>query len=97
MGIKELEDVMVSHGVALRAIPSKVVSIYEKYHIDTHPEGVIKYHEDFKREMLFVESIPKNAGKFIFESGLGTGNIVRYSGKKYFNSIEEAVDHLLNK
>lgn len=34
MSIKDLEKIMVSYGVALRAIPEMVTEIYEKQHID---------------------------------------------------------------
>ena len=94
MDIRELEKVMISHGVVLRAIPEKVRGIYEKRHIDTYPNGVIKYLDDYKREMLVVETIPKNAGKFILECVPHTSSMVKFSGKKYFDSIEEAVEFL---
>lgn len=95
MDIKELEEIMVSHGVVLRAIPKKTRSIYERYHIDKYPRGTIQYLEEFKREMLVFESIPENAGKFIFECEKNTSATVHFSGKKYFDSIEQAVEDLL--
>ena len=95
MEIKELEDIMITHSVVLRAIPKKVVGVYEKQHIDSYPTGTIQYLERYKREMLVVESIPKNAGKFIFECQRNTSSSVHFSGKKFFDSIEEAVADLL--
>lgn len=95
MEIKELEDIMVTHSVVLRAIPKKVVDVYEKQHIDSYPTGTIRYLERYKREMLVVESIPKNAGKFLFEQQNNTASMVQFRGKKYFDSIEEAVADLL--
>lgn len=95
MDIRDLETIMVSYGVVLRAIPEKVRGIYEKRHIDKYPNGVIKYLDDFKREMLVVETIPKNAGKFIFECVPNTSSVVQFKGKKYYNSIEDAVEDLL--
>lgn len=87
---------MISHGVVLRAIPEKIRGVYEKRHIDKYPDGVIKYLDDYKREMLVVEIIPKNAGKFIFECARNTNSMVKFMGKKYFDSIEEAVESLQN-
>lgn len=95
MDIKELEEIMIEHGVVLRAIPKKVRGVYEKYHADEFPNGTIEYLEDFKREMLVVWSIPKNAGKFTFECEKHTGSTVKFRGKKFFDSIEEAVKDLI--
>jgi len=95
MDIKELEKIMVSHGVVLRALPKKTRGIYERYHIDKYPHGTIKYLEEYKREMLVIESVPKNAGKFIFECERSTSATVHFSGKKYFDSIEQAIEDLV--
>lgn len=94
MDIKELENIMVTHGVVLRAIPNKTTGIYEKRHIDQFPDGKIMYLEDFKRAMLVIEKIPKNAGKFILECEKNTLSTVKFTGRKYFDSIEEAVNSL---
>ncbi len=94
MTIEELEKIMVEHGVVLRAIPKVVVGVYEKKHIERYPNAVVKYVEGFKREMLFVERVPQNAGKFIFELAK-TDSMVRFCPKEYFVSIEEAVGALL--
>lgn len=65
--IKKLEKLMIYHGIVLRAIPERVINICEKSNIDRYPRGVIKYLEDYKREVLVVESVPQNASKFILE------------------------------
>lgn len=96
MDIKELENIMVSHGVVLRAIPKTARSIYEKYHADKYPDGIIMYLEKYKREMLIVENIPKNAGKFIFECEKHTSSIVKFNGKKFYDSIEQAIEDLVS-
>lgn len=95
MDIKELEKIMISHGVALRAIPEKVRHVLEKQHIDRYPNGTIEYLDEFKREMLVFESIPKNAGKFILVKNQATSCNVSFTGKEYFDSIEQAMESLL--
>lgn len=89
MELKQLEDLMVAHGVALRAIPKRDISVYEKQHAARFPGGTICFLRSYGREMLVVEKVPAYAGKFIFEYA-GTSSIVTFSGKKYFDSIEEA-------
>lgn len=96
MDIKELEEIMVSHGVVLRAIPMKVRGIYEIRHRNQFPNARVEYLEDFKREMLIDERTPKNAGKFIFEANQGTGDMVRFHANRFYDSIEEAMEDLLN-
>lgn len=95
MNITELEQIMIEYGVTLRAIPSTVYGIYEKKNAEKYPDGEIKFLEAFKREMLITKHIPKNAGKFIFEYNCGTGDLVRFTGQNYYNSIEEAARALL--
>lgn len=95
MDIKELEEIMVSHGVALRAIPRKVTGIYEVRHQSQFPNARVEYLEDFKREMLIDERVPKNAGRFIFEAHQGTGSLVKFYANKFYDSIEEAIADLL--
>lgn len=96
MDIQELEKIMVEYGVVLRPIPKIVRSVYEKKYATTTPDGVVKYMEKYKREMLVVERVPENAGKFIFECQKNTNRIVHFHGKKYFDSIEEAIQYLLS-
>lgn len=95
MDIKELENIMILNGVVLRALPRIMRGIYETRHIDIFPNGTIEYLEEYKREMLVVYTVPKNAGKFIFECARNTMNSVSFAGKKYYDTIEEAVNDLL--
>lgn len=95
MTIKELEKIMVENAITIKAIPNKVVSIFEKSHIDKYPNGCIQYLEQYKREMLVVETIPKNAGKFVIGKNTGNSSVVSYNGV-FFDSIEDAVDSLFN-
>lgn len=94
--IKELEEIMITHGVTLRAIPRVVTSTLEARHIKEFPKGEIKYLPAFKREMLIVKSFPENGGKFLVETNQGTDSVVRFHGKEYFDSISEAIDFILS-
>jgi hypothetical protein len=95
MTLIELENILIEYGAALRAIPAEVYEVYAKTHIEDFPNGQIVYLDEFKREMLVVKSIPTNAGKFVFEHNCGTGRMVRFTGRQYYNSIEEVIESLL--
>jgi hypothetical protein len=92
MDTQALERIMIQRGLVIRAIPSKVTSVCEARHIDSFPQGTIRYMEQFKRDMLIVERVPRHAGKFIIECDQGTGALVRFSGKQYYDTIEDALD-----
>ena len=94
--IKALEEIMITHGVTLRAIPRVVTSTLEAQHIKEFPKDEIKYLPAFKREMLIVKSFLENGGKFLVETNQGTDSVVRFRGKKYFDSISEAIDFILS-
>lgn len=94
MNIKELEDIMVTNGIVLRAIPEEITEIYEKRHIDKFPEGSVRYLERYHREMLVVKRIPRNAGKFIFERAPNTMAVINFRNNKFYDSIEEAMADL---
>ena len=96
--LKTLERLMVEHGACIRAIPEKDREIYEAYHVNdpefSKPDIIRKevvYLEEFKREMLIVERVPEDAGMFLVETGLGTAAQVRFSGKQYYKTLEEAI------
>ena len=95
MNIQELEKIMIEYGVVLRAIPMEIRHIVEKSHIDKYSQGRIEYVDKCKREMLVFETVPKNAGKFVFEYKQGTNGMVSFSGNQFFDSIEEAIQYLL--
>lgn len=96
MTIQELEQIMIENAVTIKAIPKKVISVFEKSHLVEYPNGRIQYLEAYKREMLVVETIPKNAGKFVIGMNTGNSSVVRYEGK-FYGSIEEAVADLIEK
>jgi hypothetical protein len=96
MDLKTLESIMICEGVSIRAIPFKTVGVFETRHIDKYPNGIIYYDEIGKRDMLRVERIVSKtiAGKFIVEKKCGTGALIRFSPKKYYDTIEEAINDL---
>ncbi len=94
MTVKELEQLMIDNALIIRAVPKKVVQVFEKSHLKDFPNGKIQYIEKYKREMLVVETVPKNAGKFLIGRNLENSSIVRYEGQVY-DSIEEAVNDVL--
>ena len=94
MTLQELEQVMIEYGIAIKAIPNKMKSVYEKSHINEYPNGYIKYLEEYKREMLIVEYEPKNAGKFVIVDNTGTSSSVWFVND-FYDSIEDAVESLL--
>lgn len=95
--IADLETIMVKYGLAIRAIPETVQGVVEAYHKDLFPDGRIVYLEEYKREMLVFESRPRNAGKFVIERVQNTDTRIQFQGKKFYNSIDEAVKDMLRK
>ena len=94
MDLKTLENIMVSRGISIRAIPLVINETLEVCHRDKYPDGVVCYDERFKRDMLKIKMVPKNAGKFIVEQKCGTGSLIRFMPDKYYDSIEELVADL---
>lgn len=101
MNIKELEELMISKGAIIRAIPKQSIEIYEKWHIDSlKNQGVkveVKYLEKYRREMAVVERVPENAGKFVIEVNQGVSSIVKFKDKVFYNSIEEAIEGIMKE
>ena len=92
MDIKTLEQKMIANGLVIRAIPLKIISHCEVRYIDKYPTGIVHYNEKYKRNMLKVERIPKNAGKFIFEQNGDTSSMIRFTPNgKYYDSIEDLI------
>jgi|GEM_PF-3528522 len=95
MNIKELSEVMIEHGLVIRAIPKTVTAIYDPRHKNKYPSGVIKYDERLNRDMLFVESIPGNAGKFIIRSEESSNATVQFYKSKVYDTPIQAVEDFL--
>ena len=94
MEIDELEYLMQKHGLAIRAIPLLMKSIYDKEHIDEFPNGKIEYVEHFQRAMCVVYEPPQNAGKFMIEKVNHTYSQVNFKNK-YFDTIEDAIEYII--
>ncbi len=97
--LKELEELLVEHGACIRAIPKTVISVVEVRHVNDpeyeRPEFIRKevvYVERFKREMLVTERVPHHAGMFLVKTGEDTSSMVRFSGKKYYKTLKEAIE-----
>lgn len=91
MTIGELETAMKQHALAIRAIPEKVISVYETSHKDEYPDGHIEYIDKYKREMLIVETAPATAGKFITVKQDTTNSNVNFAGLPSYDTIKEAI------
>lgn len=91
--IEELEHLMVEHGIVLRAIPNTVREILEVRHKDEFPDGKVVYLEEFHRDMLIVERVPKHAGEFLMECRQGTSEMVQFR-RIFYKSIGEAIADL---
>lgn len=97
--LKELEELMIKYGGCIRAIPTITRERFEVRHFNDPdlcgPDIVKKeiiYQEDFKREMVVIERIPHHAGMFLFETGNITSAQIRFSGKKYYNTLAEVIE-----
>lgn len=97
MNIDELEATMSQYGMVIRAIPEKIRGVYEVSHQDLFPNGQIMYLEEYKREMLVVETRPQHAGKFVIECARHTYSRVQFNGKKFYDTISEAVNDVLRQ
>lgn len=95
MTVKELERLMVQHSVVIRAIPKSRRIIVEKRHAEEFPNAEIKYLPEFKREMLVEERENKHGGEFVLEIAKHTHCRVDFTGKRFFKSLEEIIEYLM--
>jgi hypothetical protein len=96
MNLEELAKLMIEHGLVIRAIPYEKTSIYEAYHKDEYPDGIVCYMESFKRDMLQVTTKNSQGGKFIIEKVSGQDSIIRWGkGTVFYDTIEEAVESFI--
>lgn len=89
MSLNRLQEIMVEKGLSIRAIPKTIRGTVELRHKNEFPQGHSEYLEPFKREMWVYEEHPKIGGKFVVESKCGTSSMVRFIGKRFYNSLEE--------
>lgn len=95
MTIQELEKIMQEHGAVIRAIPLKIREILEASYEKAYPDGQVMYLDEYKREMLVREYVPKHAGEFCIEAVKSATTTVIF-GPQFFDSIEDAVSALIN-
>ena len=90
--LEHLQNIMVENALSVRAIPKTVREVVELRHKDKYPGGYVEYIDSFKREMWVYEKYPKHGGQFVVESKCGVGSMIRFSGKRYYNSLEEVIN-----
>jgi len=96
--IDDLQQLMVTHGLVIRAIPYEQTFYLDVIHQNKYPDGVIEYNPVYNRQMLTITRSNTNlGGKFLIEQDFGRTSMVRFSGKKTYDSIQEAVDSILDK
>lgn len=99
--LKELAELMTERGACLRAIPMSVRETVDARHASdpcyenpAYVKKEMKFLPEYGREMFVAERRPEHAGMFLLETGLGTSSMVRFSGKKYYGSLDEVLDAL---
>ena len=97
IAIGQLEEIMISHGAVIRAIPREITQVLEKRHADEYPNGEICYLDKYKREMLVVKEIPKHAGKFIVQEARHTCSMIDFQKPVFFDSIADVARYLIEK
>lgn len=95
MTMIELQNIMMEHGLVIRAIPKIETMVMETRHIDKYPDGEIKFLEDYKREMLVVEKELSLGGKFIITQAKHQLASIQFEKKNVFNSIEKCINNFL--
>ena len=101
MGLECLENLMVKHGIVIRAIPFEHQFSVETSHKNVYPDGIEYYDESCKRNMLRVTEKNNQGGKFIITVEPTQGSTISYWGKPnrkykkepivFYDSIEQAV------
>lgn len=95
MTIKDLQNLMVEYGLVIRAIPPTARIVVELRHKDKYPNGHAQYLEAFKREMWVEEIENIHAGQFAVEQCRSTTATVHFSGKKFYHSLEELANDMM--
>lgn len=94
MNFKELESLMIKHGAVIRAITENERIIVEKRHADQFPNAEIKFLPEFNREMLVEVKPHKHGGQFVLECVKHSGATVKFSGNRFFESLNEVAEYL---
>lgn len=93
--INELEELMIKHGLVIRAIKPYHIDVFEVRHKDKYPDSEEYYDERLKRNMIRrkVEH-GKIANKFVIQKEETTDATVKFYKPIFFDSIEEAINSL---
>ena len=95
MDIIAVQNKMIELGLCIRAIPMTRTFIYEASHKDMYPDGVVFYDDVYrKRDMLRVVRQNDHGGKFMI-CRAGSGETVRFNNRFYFDSIEDALNSMV--
>jgi hypothetical protein len=103
--LKTLERLMIERGLTIRAIPKEYKETWSKY-ADNCNECKRNKDNDKKmnrtcvmefnnnKEFCVFTRKPKNGGKFLIVDNCGNGSMIRFDGKKYFDSINDIIEDL---
>lgn len=92
--LARLGSLMAKRGACIRAIPLKTRVIVELRHAGEYSDGKIAFLPEYGREMLVIERVPDNAGRFLLETGTGTGATVRFPGREHYDTLSETLEAL---
>lgn len=91
--LDEISAILMEHGASIRIIPKEHWSVFEVCHKDMYPDGVVKYLDEYKREMLVVQKENPHAGKVnVGFSTTATGTVT--FEPTFYDSVEDAVDYI---
>lgn len=94
MNLKELEALMVRHGAVIRAITENERIVVEKRHTVQFPNAEVKFLPEFNRKMLVEVKPRKHGGQFVLECVKHSCATVKFSGKRFFKSLDEVAEYL---
>lgn len=89
--LNTLQKCMVENGLAIRAVPIMRRIVVDLRHKHEFPNGHAEYLEEYKREMWVENRKNTHGGQFTVESNCGTNATIHFSGKKFYDSIEEFI------
>lgn len=94
MDLNTLQKCMLENGLAIRVVPLMTRIVVDIRHKNEFPNGHAEYLDEYKREMWVENRENIHGGQFIAESNCGTNATITFSGKKFYDSIEELVADL---
>lgn len=89
-------EIMAKYGLVIRAIPTVMKEVKETYYTPDYPEGRVEYLKEYGRNMLIIDVIPENGGKFMIEQEDSACSRVKFK-PKFYDSIEDAISAFLEK